>query len=159
MDRLNAREIGARIAALRKARHWTQKELAARLQVTDKAVSKWETGVNCPDLSLWQPLAALFGVPLLELLGLESEPAEAAAAALTEASRQQKETVKRELRARAWLDLAMGGLLFAALIGASWLFAQNGLYGLPQLLTMGMIGPAALILGNAVYTLLHAKAL
>lgn len=159
MDRLNARVIGARIAALRKARHWTQKELAARLQVTDKAVSKWETGVNCPDLSLWQPLAALFGVPLLELLGLESEPAEAAAAALTEASRQQKETVKRELRARAWLDLAMGGLLFAALIGASWLFAQNGLYGLPQLLTMGMIGPAALILGNAVYTLLHAKTL
>lgn len=159
MDRLNARAIGARIAALRRARHWTQKELAARLQVTDKAVSKWETGVNCPDLSLWQPLAALFGVPLLELLGLESEPAEAAAAALTEASRQQKETVKRELRARAWLDLAMGGLLFAALIGASWLFAQNGLYGLPQLLTMGMIGPAALILGNAVYTLLHAKTL
>lgn len=159
MDRLDPRAIGARIAALRKARHWTQKELADRLQVTDKAVSKWETGVNCPDLSLWQPLAALFGVPLLALLGLESEPAEAAAAALTEASRQQKETVKRELKARAWLNLALGGLLFAALIGASWLFAQNGLYGLPQLLTLGMTGPAALILGNAVYTLLHAKTL
>ena len=46
----------------------TQKELAAKLNVSDKAVSKWERGLSCPDISLLSPLSNIFGVTVTELL-------------------------------------------------------------------------------------------
>lgn len=49
--------FGSFVAQLRKERGLTQKELAQRLHVTDKAVSKWETGRGFPDLKLLEPLA------------------------------------------------------------------------------------------------------
>ncbi len=61
-------EIGRRIAALRKKRQLTQKDLAAGLNVTDKAVSKWERGLCCPDIVLLPTLAALLGVTVNDLL-------------------------------------------------------------------------------------------
>ena len=51
------RRMGARIAARRKALGLTQKQLAARLLVSDKTVSKWELGGSCPDPALLVPLA------------------------------------------------------------------------------------------------------
>ena len=50
-------QFGLFIAELRRERGMTQKELAARLNVTDKAVSKWETGKGFPDIKLMEPLA------------------------------------------------------------------------------------------------------
>ena len=46
MDRMNSVETGARIAALRKERGMTQRDLAQLVGVSDKAVSKWERGVS-----------------------------------------------------------------------------------------------------------------
>ena len=46
MDRVNSVETGARIAALRKERGMTQRDLAQLVGVSDKAVSKWERGVS-----------------------------------------------------------------------------------------------------------------
>ena len=46
MDRVNSVETGARSAALRKERGMTQRDLAQPVGVSDKAVSKWETGVS-----------------------------------------------------------------------------------------------------------------
>ena len=54
--------IGKRIAELRKERKWTQQELADKLYVTDKAVSKWEQGAGSPELSTIVALAKVFGV-------------------------------------------------------------------------------------------------
>ena len=68
---MKAAETGKRIAALRQQKGWTQKQLAAQLHVTDKAVSKWERGLNFPDLSLVEPLAAALGTTAAALLGLE----------------------------------------------------------------------------------------
>ncbi len=56
------------ICELRKARGLTQKELAQRLGITDKAVSKWERGLSCPDITLLVPLAQILGVTTGELL-------------------------------------------------------------------------------------------
>ena len=156
---MDARSIGARISALRKERGWTQKELAARLHVTDKAVSKWETAVNVPDVSLWQPMADLFQISLLEFLGMEGTGTETAVQKIAEISQAEKEKLKKEFCARAWLDIAVSMVLFFALLCASYIFHKNGMYGLPQVLTMGMTGMAALIAGNAVYTLIHCKKL
>ena len=55
-------DIGKRIVELRKERKWTQQELADKLYVTDKAVSKWEQGLGCPELSTIVELSKAFGV-------------------------------------------------------------------------------------------------
>ena len=60
--------LGAAIADLRKARNMTQAQVAAHLHVTDKAVSKWEWDLSCPDVPLLPRLAALFDVSLDELM-------------------------------------------------------------------------------------------
>lgn len=60
------------IRRLREDRDMTQAELAARIGVSDKAVSKWETGRGLPDISLIQPLAQALGVSVIELMNGES---------------------------------------------------------------------------------------
>lgn len=65
---LDKQKFGAFVAALRKEQNLTQKELAARLYTSDKAVSKWETGTCLPDVSLLMPLAEVLGVTVTELL-------------------------------------------------------------------------------------------
>ena len=75
-------QTGAWIAALRKEMGLTQKELAERLRVTDKAVSRWETGKGYPDISLLPALAEALGCTINELLsGKRLSPEEAPAAA------------------------------------------------------------------------------
>ncbi len=54
--------IGKKIAELRRQRKWTQAELAQRLNVTDKAVSKWEQGAGCPEIYTVVDIARIFGV-------------------------------------------------------------------------------------------------
>ena len=59
---------GAMIRRLRDNRKLTQQQLADRLAVSGKAVSKWETGRGYPDISLLEPLAAALSVSVIELL-------------------------------------------------------------------------------------------
>ena len=59
---------GTTIKSLREKQGMTQADLAAKLNITDKAVSKWETGRGFPDLSLLEPLAAALHVSVPELL-------------------------------------------------------------------------------------------
>ncbi len=65
---MDAKITGCFIAQLRKELGLTQKELAEKLEVTDKALSRWETGKGLPDTSLLKPLAEIFGVSVGELL-------------------------------------------------------------------------------------------
>lgn len=73
---MNQIRIGAFISERRKAKGWTQNQLAEKLGITDKAVSKWETGRSMPDLSLFVPLCALLGITLNELFAGERIPEE-----------------------------------------------------------------------------------
>ena len=59
---------GAVIKELREQKKMTQSDLAAKLEVSDKAVSKWETGRGYPDITLLEPIAAAFGVSVPELI-------------------------------------------------------------------------------------------
>ncbi len=68
---MNQIKIGAFISERRKAKGWTQSQLAEKLEITDKAVSKWETGRSMPDLSLFLPLCTLLEVTLNELFAGE----------------------------------------------------------------------------------------
>lgn len=62
---------GAVIRRLREERHMTQEELAEKLFVSSKAVSKWETGKGLPDVTLLEPLAAALGISTIELFAGE----------------------------------------------------------------------------------------
>lgn len=61
--------LGKNIAALRKAQGMTQEALAQKLGVTFQAVSKWETGQSCPDITMLPELSDLLGVSIDELFG------------------------------------------------------------------------------------------
>lgn len=65
---MNYEKIGEFIALKRKEKGLTQKELAQFIGVTDKAVSKWERGLGCPDVSLLEILAEKLDISILELL-------------------------------------------------------------------------------------------
>ena len=56
--------IGKMIAALRKTKGWTQVELAEKLNISDKAVSKWESEAGYPEITMFPRLADLFGVSI-----------------------------------------------------------------------------------------------
>lgn len=66
--------LGSTIAALRKERGMTQLELAGQLGVTDKAVSKWERGLSCPDLYTFPRLAEILGASVEELMQVSPVP-------------------------------------------------------------------------------------
>lgn len=66
--------LGMMIASLRKEKGMTQLELAEKMGVTDKAVSKWERDLSCPDVSTIPKLAELFGVSVDELMQVKTEP-------------------------------------------------------------------------------------
>ena len=65
---MDAHKTGALIAQTRKERGLTQKELSQALHVSAQAVSKWERGLNFPDLSLLEPLGDCLGLTVSELL-------------------------------------------------------------------------------------------
>ena len=65
---MDPRMIGSLICRLRKEQQLTQRQLAEQLCVSDKAVSKWERGLGCPDISLLPDLARLLGIELEGLL-------------------------------------------------------------------------------------------
>lgn len=71
---MDQKRIGAFIARRRKELRMTQKELAQKLGVTDRAVSKWENGRCMPDLSLIQPLSRSLEVGVNDLLSGEIIP-------------------------------------------------------------------------------------
>lgn len=68
MFEIDKQKFGAYVAKLRREKGYTQKELAECLFISDKAVSKWETGASIPDTALLVPLSELLGVSVTELL-------------------------------------------------------------------------------------------
>ena len=64
-------KFALKIKEARKEKGWTQKELAERLKITDKAVSKWERALSMPDIELLGPLSKELDIPLAKLLDVE----------------------------------------------------------------------------------------
>ena len=70
---MDAHMIGEKISELRKAKGYTQKQLALLLHVTDGAVSKWERGLAYPDINSIPQLAEVLGVSVAELMDAQSD--------------------------------------------------------------------------------------
>lgn len=71
---MNTRNFGKKISSLRKAKNMTQSQLAEKLNVSNKAVSRWETGEGYPEVTLLKPLAQALNTTVDELLSESSEP-------------------------------------------------------------------------------------
>ena len=65
---MNQEKIGNFIREIRIEKQMTQQELAEKIGVTDRAISKWENGRGMPDITLLVPLSNCLGVTVLELL-------------------------------------------------------------------------------------------
>ncbi len=68
---MNTYVTGSTVKQLREARGLTQAELAEKIGVSSKTVSKWETAKGLPDISLLQPLAQALGISVIELMNGE----------------------------------------------------------------------------------------
>ena len=70
---MNTQDFGKFVAELRKEKGMTQLELAEKMGVTDKAVSKWERDLSCPDINSLPNLAEILGVSVDELMQIKRE--------------------------------------------------------------------------------------
>lgn len=71
MKIMDKERTGKLITELRKEKGMTQKQLADALNVTDKAVSKWERGLSFPDISMLEPISEVLGISIMEILAGE----------------------------------------------------------------------------------------
>lgn len=145
---MNNEATGALIRELRKEKGLTQKELAQRLHVTDRAVSKWERGLCAPDIALLEPLAQTLDATVLELISgarakqetrpenVDSAVQEVLRYSEREITRKGKTIRKRSLLAAVGVCLALllalpvlngtlGGDGFAWRCIPAWLCARN----------------------------------
>ena len=156
MDNL---KFGAFIAQLRKENNLTQKELADRLHVTDKAVSKWETGKGFPDVKLMEPLAQELGISLVELL--QGERQQAATLSVEEAGNvakqamecSERETARKYLRLLRALLTGIGAWCALDVWPYVWIVGRRLWHELFEKKQLGIIGgadgPTTIILGTA----------
>ena len=74
---MDMQKVGALIRGMRKQRGWSQQALGMKLNVTDKAVSKWERGLACPDIETLKNLSLRFGCSIADILDGRLSAAEA----------------------------------------------------------------------------------
>ena len=152
-DMINASTTGKKIAELRKEKGLTQKDLAEKLNVTDKAVSKWERGINFPELTVMEILATELDTTVVDLLSLEKATSEEVVEEVTKISLAEKNSILNELRIRSYLKILIEVVLFIALVKTSKILNDNGIYGQGQMLTMGLLGFVGSLIGMEIYTI------
>ena len=141
---MNQVKIGKFIADRRKLANLTQAQLAERLNITDRAVSKWETGKSLPDASIMLKLCSILKITVNDLLSGEvinmKDYNKEMENKLIEMVRQKEESDKRLLR----LELIIGGILLAIMLAltvfASYVQMEEWLR-----ITLILIGVAPLV--------------
>ena len=138
---MDASYTGDKICELRKKKNMTQKELAKLLNVTNKAVSKWECGKNFPDLILLQPLAEILGTSVSDLLGLEKNLSDDTIAVISAISQQEKRSIKISLYQFTFFAMLTGilYLIFHFLITGSNISGEDFWYWERIILTFNVV--------------------
>lgn len=148
---MDAEKVGKRISEYRKAIGMTQKELAAQLHVTDGAVSKWERGINFPDIALLEPLAAILGTTVVDLLSLENASNHEVATAISDISMSEKAKLVKEMKMRAIHNIVNGIVLCICLVTASMIFKQHNIFGIAHGVTFGALGFVTTSIGSEIF--------
>lgn len=71
---MDCNKVGTLLLSLRKEKGMTQKQIADMLNISDKAISKWERGLGCPDISLLSELSNIFEVNIEKILSGDLKP-------------------------------------------------------------------------------------
>ena len=140
---MDMKRTGELIAAARREKGLTQRELAERLHVSDRTVSKWERGAGFPDVSILERLAAALELNVLDLLRgerTEERDVEAALREAMEAFRQQRRRERGKL-----LKESVPTLLLLLVIAAFWLNLNPPTTKIDQTITAGVYQGGALV--------------
>lgn len=144
---MDAKKLGVFIATLRKEKNMTQVDLAKKLQVTDKAVSKWERGLGFPDINSIEPLADALGVSVLEIMRSEKIESEqitqdTVSTALTDTFELLKLQRKAERKSILKIGICAASLLLAAFLidSMGWLVFAMAYF--PTICLLGSIALA-----------------
>ena len=148
---MDAYYTGREIAAARTEKGLTQKQLAKILGVTDKAVSKWERGLNYPDITLLKPISEVLEISVVRLLCAEEGPAEKVLDIISEMSVYEKKTQQAALLFRSIVSVIFCVITVSSQMYAGYLFKQAGMYGIPQMITVGMMMLPAWVLRNSLW--------
>jgi len=96
---MNQEKLGKFIAHKRKEKNMTQKQLALKIGVTDKAVSRWERGIGCPDISYLDDLSKTLNISIVELLkGEEIDNVEIQEQDIIESMKYSKNYTKQQIK-------------------------------------------------------------
>lgn len=131
---MERRTIGGFIAVLRKANGMTQRELAEKLHVSDKAVSRWERDESAPDLTLIPVLAEIFGVTSDELLrGEKASSNKTEEVVVTKTKKQldrllEANATKLKIRSIIASGIASAGLIAAMICNSALLRSSLGFF-------------------------------
>ena len=130
---MDQKKIGAFLKALRAEKGLTQEQLAEKMLVSSRTVSRWETGSNLPDLSVLVEIADFYGVELRELLDGERRP--------HTMQEQTKQDTRDTLQIAAGYSAEVNRQLTRNLNGMAWLgVASFALYGALELLGLAAEG-------------------
>ena len=127
---MNQLKIGKFIADCRKEQNLTQSQLAEKLNITDRAVSKWETGRAMPDSSLMLDLCEILGITVTDLLNgerVEGDRPDITEAQLLEAVKEKQEADKRLLGIEIFLGVLAVAILLAGCIVAAYVPMEDWL--------------------------------
>ena len=112
-------KIGRFIAGCRKKQNLTQAQLAEKLNITDRAISKWETGNGMPDSSIMLELCKILGISVNELLSgevIKMENYDELAEKNLLELKKQKEEADRNMLKLEWVIGYMASITFLVLI-------------------------------------------
>ena len=113
---MNKLEVGIFIAEKRKSISMTQKDLAEKLNITDKAVSRWETGKSYPDIEMLEKLAKVFDVSINDILnGKETVPEIREAVADKNIVEVMKQTKKVKKKSKIIISVLIALLLISSI--------------------------------------------
>ena len=117
-------KIGAFLKTLRKEKNLTQEQAAEQLGVSNRTVSRWETGTNMPDISLLLEIAELYGVSIPELIDGErksekmNEEAKEVASRMSDYAESEKTTILENIKTESLLGVcALVVLMLLELLG------------------------------------------
>ena len=156
---MDASYTGKVISNRRKALDITQKELAERLNVTNKAVSRWENGLNFPDIAIMESLAKALDISVTELLGAENDSGDQFFKGFADISYQEKSEIAKEVVKRGWLIAAISLIFAVCFIYLDSVLADNLIMGLPRAVAGGMCGFAGVSTGSGIWLALKGKRL
>lgn len=161
---MDAHKFGTFVAERRKEKKMTQADLAAKLQVTDKAVSRWERGLGFPDINTIEPLAEALGVSVLELMKSERsneipvnrDDADTAILDVLDAAIAQRREERKKLFT-VWGLSVMAALLLFVVDNLQWDLSTLAFTVIGVLLPLAGAVSGTVLIGYGIWRKVHHK--